>query len=155
MGERAVPTLITRPSITHSSRWVMQSIGDRSSSPIPVGGRLRLDGRCDLLLAERLAGRRVALLAALLALVSPLDIWYAEEARQAAVGTLFTALAAYSLTRRDVTGRITAVLSLVAAFFTYYISFVVWAMVLGVAIAIGWRRSQAIAREWSWQRSRL
>lgn len=100
------------------------------------------------LLAQRLAGRRVATFAALLALVSPLDVWYAQEARQAAMGTMLIALAAYSITRSDATGRILSVVSLVAAFLTYYVSTLAWAMVLGVAIVTGWRRSQAIAREW-------
>ncbi len=137
------------PPLYHTLlHWVMQASETEAALRFPSAVASALTVGVIFLLAERLAGRSVAFLAALLALVSPLDIWYAQEARQAAVGTLFTTLAAYSLTRGDVTGRVTAVLSLVAAFFTYYISFLVWAMVLGVAIAIGWRRSQAVAREW-------
>ena len=137
------------PPLYHTIlRGVMQISESEAALRFPSAVASALTVAVIFLLADRLAGRRVALFAGLLALFSPLDIWYAQEARQAAVGTLFIALAAYSITRGDMTGRIMSVTSLVAAFLTYYVTTLAWAMVLGVAVAMGWRRSQAIAREW-------
>jgi hypothetical protein len=137
------------PPLYHTIlRGVMQISESEPALRFPSAVASALTVGVIFLLAQRLAGRRVAMFAALLALVSPLDIWYAQEARQAAMGTLLIALAAYSITRSDTTGRILSVVSLVAAFLTYYVSILAWAMVLGVAVAMGWRRGQAIAREW-------
>ena len=138
------------PPLYHTIlRGVMQISESEGALRFPSAVASALTVGVIFLLAQRLAGRRVAMFAALLALFSPLDIWYAQEARQAAVGTLLIALAAYSITRGDATGRIMSVISLLTAFLTYYVTTMAWAMVLGVAVVMGWRRSQAIAREWA------
>jgi uncharacterized membrane protein len=137
------------PPLYHTLlKWVMQVSDNEATLRSLSAVASALTVTVIFLLADRLVNRRVAVFAALLALVSPLDIWYAQEARQAAVGTLFIALAAYALTRGDLTGRLLALVAVLAAFFTYYITLIAWATILGVSVSMHWRRSQVVAREW-------
>lgn len=100
------------------------------------------------LAGRRLFGGKFAVAAALLALFSPLDVWYAREARQAALGALFVTAAIYGVARRDWTGRILGALGLTLAFFSYYIAFLVWSAILGVALGLQLGKKPTFAREW-------
>jgi hypothetical protein len=92
------------------------------------------------LTANRLTRRSVALLASILSALSPLDIWYAQEARHAALGTMLFMLAVYGLVRRDRIGWVIATSGLFLGVFTYYIVLVAWFAVLGASLAFVHRR---------------
>ena len=101
------------------------------------------------LLARRLTDSSgVALLAGVLIALSPLDVWYAQETRQAAMGTFLMVAATYGLIRRDGIGRLIGVLALTAAFFTYYVTLAVWAALLGAGTYIFWKERKQFLREW-------
>lgn len=89
-----------------------------------------------------------ALLAGVLVALSPLDVWYAQEARQAAMGTFLMVAASYGLIRRDGIGRLIGVVSLTGAFFSYYVTLAVWAALLGVGTYIFWKERKPFLREW-------
>lgn len=98
------------------------------------------------LLARRLSDRKVAVFAMALVALSPMDVWYAQDARQAAMGTLFVTLAAYGVVRRDPPGWAMAGISLVLALFTYYVTALVWAACIGVALLL--KNRDELIRAW-------
>ncbi len=98
------------------------------------------------LAAQRLSNSKVALVAAMLVAFSPLDVWYAQDARQAALATCLVALAAYGLTRRDKAGWAIATAGLTLGLFTYYVVAVAWMAILGVILALD--ESKAFIKGW-------
>ena len=95
------------------------------------------------MLTRRLFGPAIALLASLVLIFSPLDVWYAQEARQPAFASLAIFLGVYGLVRQDILGRVIAILALAAGL---YVDFIV---------AGGWLAVGAAWCYWWWKRDRL
>jgi hypothetical protein len=80
-------------------------------------------------IAQRLFNRNVALIAAILASVAPLYVWYSQEARMYTLITFLLLLSSYALWRalvqNDRRWWITFALANVAAVYTHYFAFVV------------------------------
>jgi len=96
------------------------------------------------LIARRLSNRRVALASAAILAVSPLDIWYAQEARMFALATLFILVAALGMILESRLGAAMMFFGLTAGLYTYFAVVPLW---LGLGAAwLAWRcyRSQKL-----------
>lgn len=90
------------------------------------------------LTARRLWGVRQGLIAALVLLLSPLDLWYAQDARQAALAGMFVALFAYAFIRRDLVGTILGVVALPLGLYLDFVVIAGWMGLLGLYV-FPWR----------------
>jgi uncharacterized membrane protein len=95
------------------------------------------------LIGRRLIGHYVGFLAAALSMFSPLDVWYAQEARQPVLAAFFVMLAAYGLARQDWGGGILALIGLVAGLYTDYLVAAGWVIVSAVWTFLWWRRDRS------------
>lgn len=108
-------------------------------------------------LARRWFSKAIALLAALLAALSPFYVWYAQEARPYSLVLFFSTLSVYSLARAFHTSRITHhvllwdlvyILSSVASLYTHYYSiFLLPFHAVLIAVWI-WQRTSWRERAW-------
>ncbi len=81
---------------------------------------------------RRIWSAEAAIAASLLLLVSPLDFWYAQEARQAGMASLFVAGFAYVFVRRDWIGNALGIVLLPLGLYYDYIVLAGWLGLLGV-----------------------
>jgi mannosyltransferase len=139
------------PPLYHTIlKWFIGMSQSESSLRLPSAIASTLTIGVVALIGKQVSSIRVGLVAAALLAASPLDIWYAQEARQAALGTLFGAISVYALTRRDTIGRLVGPVSLLAALLTYYITALLWAGVLGICLGALGKRWRRMAAEWLW-----
>lgn len=92
------------------------------------------------LLGRRLADRKTALLAAALLAVSPLDVWYAQEARMYAAVACATLLMALGLVQGGWTGFLLYFGGLLAGLHLIYFFAPIW-LVVSALWLVYWRRS--------------
>lgn len=97
----------------------------------------------------KLFGPRVGAIAGSLAVVSPLDVWYAQEARQPAIAALALIVGAYGLWRKDNFGSILAALMFALSLFMDYVSIAGWAVFGGVWVYIHWKSDRSQAMRWA------
>lgn len=139
------------PPLYHTIlKWFMAVSQSEFSLRLPSAIASALTIGVVALIGKQVASVRVGIIAAALVAVSPLDIWYAQEARQAALGTFFGAVSVYALTRRDTLGRVIGPVSILAALLTYYVTALLWVVVLGICLAAPGRRWRRAAIEWLW-----
>lgn len=100
------------------------------------------------LLAAKLWSRRIGLVAAGLAVLSPLDIWYAQEARHPALAGLAIALGYLALSRSTIPGAIAAGLALIAGLYLDFIVAFGWLVAGAVWIVLYWWRDRSYVRQW-------
>ncbi len=101
-------------------------------------------------LARQIANTQSALLAAALVAVSPLDIWYAQEARMYALLGLLVLVSILGAVRQDRLGVLLAVTALTAAIYVDYLALPLWAGASGAALAywLDGRRSRRPFLAW-------
>lgn len=100
------------------------------------------------LTARRVFGSQVAMLAMLFLALSPLDVWYAQEARQPIFASLSVATGLYGLSRIDWPGRVIAFIGILAGL---YIDFVVaagWLAIGAIWLFYWWARDRRQIYEW-------
>jgi uncharacterized membrane protein len=95
------------------------------------------------LIAARRSNRRLAISCAALLAVSPMDIWYAQEARMFAVATLAIAVAVLGLVLESGRGAVLMALGLTVGLYTYYAVIPLWLCLSAVWLA--WRSQQVRA----------
>jgi hypothetical protein len=78
------------------------------------------------MIGRRLGGPSFGLLAACLLLLSPLDLWYAQEARQPVFAAAAIVIAGWGLIKGNWLGRLIAVAALVAGLYLDYITAAAW-----------------------------
>ncbi|HET9103428.1 MAG TPA: glycosyltransferase family 39 protein [Solirubrobacteraceae bacterium] len=138
-----IPRTESTPPLYYVLAWCWRhafgtgEVGLRSLSALAGTGSVLLGG----LIGRRLAGPRAALITALLLAVSPLLVWFSQEARAYALATLLTAAALLFLLRyaearrpRDLAGwAVTAALALCTHYFTAFVILpgAVWLAVTG------------------------
>lgn len=98
-----------------------------------------------LVLGWRLFGSSVGIIAGALSAVSPLDVWYAQDARQPALAAFAVLLGAYGLARRDLLGSVVAAAALAFGLVMDYVALAGWALVGGVWTYFCWRADR---RQW-------
>jgi uncharacterized membrane protein len=101
-------------------------------------------------LARRLAGDRVALMAAALLAVSPLNIWYAQEARMYAALVTVALLMALGLALRRWTGYLLFFAALVLGLYLGYLTFPLWAGISAVWVVAWWRAGRRPGHLLAW-----
>ena len=101
------------------------------------------------LIGRRLLDHRVGLFAAALSAVSPLSIWYGQEARQAAPAAFFVALGIHGLTVGRWRGWLIALAALVVGLFIDYVTALGWVALGSVWTYLWWRRHPVRVWEWS------
>jgi 4-amino-4-deoxy-L-arabinose transferase-like glycosyltransferase len=95
------------------------------------------------LVARRRAGSLVGLAVAALVAVSPLDVWYAQEARMYALLGTTVLVAAYGVARGDRLGATVVAAALTVGLFVDYLALAIWATGTGVLASGWWRRGRA------------
>lgn len=96
-----------------------------------------------------LFARRIAVLAGLLLALSPLAVWFAQEARQPAVTTMLVAVAVFGLVRGSVVGHIVAVVGLFTALLVDWVAAAGWLAFSGVWVYLSWNRNRTQSRDWA------
>lgn len=94
------------------------------------------------LLARTLAGRTVALLAAALLALSPLDVWYAQEARMHIFVTFFALLYALALVWNHPVGIVVAAGALGAGLYFDYAMLPLWVALSALWLVAWWRQGR-------------
>lgn len=100
------------------------------------------------LIVMKLFDRQVALLSAALLLLSPLDLWYAQEARQPAIAIFVVLLGFYFLSLKSWIGYVGAVLSLVIGLYMDFITAAGWLALGAVWTYWWWNRYRPAVRDW-------
>ena len=104
---------------------------------------------------KRLVGDAAGCLAALMAALSPMYLWYSQEARMYMLAPLIGLLSFYALLRlidREATGRqtwaVVYILATIAMLLTHYLTFFILAVEILIAILAGLRGSRLL--RWLW-----
>jgi hypothetical protein len=92
------------------------------------------------LVGRRLGGHLTGLLAAAILIVSPIDLWYAQEARQPALAALAIIGGIWGLARRDWLGYSVALVALVLGLYFDYITAAGW-FAAGAIWTMLWRKA--------------
>src|SRR5690606_25281123 len=93
-------------------------------------------------LARALAGRTVALLAAALLALSPLDVWYAQEARMHIFVTFFALLYALALVWNHPVGIVVTAGALGAGLYFDYAMLPLWVALSALWLVAWWRQGR-------------
>jgi uncharacterized membrane protein len=95
------------------------------------------------LIARRLFDQRVALASAAILAVSPLDIWYAQEARMFALATLAILVAVMGLIQESPRGAVLVTVGLTVGLYTYFGVVPVWLCLSAAWLAWRWQESRS------------
>lgn len=93
-------------------------------------------------IAMRTFDRRVALACAALLAFSPLDIWYAQEARMFALATLAIVVAVLGLLLESPLGAVLMALGLAVGLYSYYAVIPLWLCLSAVWLAWRWQQTR-------------
>lgn len=91
------------------------------------------------LIARRLFDQRLALTSAAILAVSPLDIWYAQEARMFALATLAVLLAVMGLIEESPRGAVLMAIGLTVGIYTYFAVVPLWLCLSAAWLAWRWK----------------
>lgn len=99
------------------------------------------------LIGARLFGPAVGIGAGVLAVVSPLDVWYAQDARHAALAAFFVLLAFYPLMHTTRWSGALSALALSLGLFVDYIVLIGWTGIGGAYAVYWWSRDRRRVRQ--------
>lgn len=99
------------------------------------------------LIGARLFGPAVGIGAGVLAVVSPLDVWYAQDARHAALAAFFVLLAFYPLMHTTPWSGALSALALSLGLFVDYIVLIGWTGIGGAYAVYWWNRDRRRVRQ--------
>ncbi|HEX6946694.1 MAG TPA: glycosyltransferase family 39 protein [Acidimicrobiia bacterium] len=100
-------------------------------------------------LGRRLVDHKTGLIAAALLALSPLDVWYAQEARHPVFAALVVVAAALALERGKLAGKAAAVVLLAVGLYIDFITAAGWAALGGIWVALWWRRDRTRLVDWA------
>jgi len=99
-------------------------------------------------LGRRLVDHRFGLTAAAILLLAPLDLWYAQEARQPVFAAAAVTGALWGLTRRGRLGYPIAVMALLVGLYIDYITAAGWVAVGAIWVVVWLKRDRARVLDW-------
>jgi mannosyltransferase len=130
--------------INLTSRWSDSETGLR----VPSAVASSLAAVLTYLVGRRLVGHRLGLLAAAILILSPLDLWYAQEARQPVFAALAIIAGIWGLTRRDWVGYSVSVAALLIGLHLDYITAAGWLGAGAIWMVMWLRTERARLIEW-------